>query len=464
MENKEKEIEKKFNEFVDGAIKSKNQRVNEKLKKYFEDGSIPRNEVTESFLEYFAAPDDSGYVTEQNDIAALKAMRFSDIINNDLLGEYDEFGAYRINENILAELVALEKKIDANTPNGLEARAFVGTKVFYFNLTPAKSLGDGKARSVLQLREQVSRIGGYYIDTITTNIATYEFEDDKFFFDRAKEVFHYKPYATDADAPTVVTPDEIDARFKFIAAMKNSSVNLLDNVEEAYFDRRLQILNDCPELAFILTEFNARKKKLEKFFLNSKQKFLYYNQLLSLIMEEYMDKISKSTAWTQLQVAAMKYYEFCGEVETRMRADPAAEAAKANVMTEVSENGKKSEKKAKFPRNVEPVGRDNVKKPARDKEKAKKEEKAKEKGKSGGGIARFPPYRDRGGNSRTEEPTVTPPVEEPSENHSRVDIDPAADSAYNNNAASETAEGIQGQTGAENGLGAEYRGGPFKGY
>ncbi len=374
-ENKEQKVANKLNEFMN----NKSKKVQERLDEIFKDEVKfnPEKQETADFYERF--DDDLGYITKSDDIAALKAMRFSDIVNNDLLGDYDEFGAYRIPEPILAELVNLPKKIDAQTPNGLEARAFVDNKVFYFNLTPSKTVADGKARCVLQLREQVSRIGGYYIDTITTNVATYEFDDDKFFFDRAKEVFHYKNYAVDADAPTVAMPDEMDARFKFISAMLSSSTNLLENVEEAYFDKRIQLLNDAPELAFLLTEFNARKKKLEKFFLNSKQKFLYYNQLLSMLMEEYADKLSKTAIWNQLQNAALKYFELCSEVEARMRADPAAQAAKANVMTEIMENGKKADKskKAKVQKGVELIGRDNVKKGARTKEAAAKKEKGK---------------------------------------------------------------------------------------
>jgi len=382
MENKEQKVADKLNEFMN----NKNKKVQERLEDIFKDEVKfnPEKQETSDFYERF--DDDLGYITKSDDIAALKAMRFSDIVNNSLLGEYDEFGAYRIPEPILAELVALPKKIDAQTPNGLESRAFVDNRVFYFNLTPTKSVADGKARCVLQLREQVSRVGGYYVDTITTNVATYEFDDDKFFYDRAKEVFHLKNYAVDADAPTVATPDEIDARFKFIAAMLNSSTNLLENVEEAYFDKRLQLLNSAPELAFFLTEFNARKKKLEKFFLNSKQKFLYYNQLLSMLMEEYADKLSKTAIWNQLQNAMLKYFELCGEVETRMRADPAAQAAKANVMTEIMEEGKKGGKKAKVPNGVELVGRDSVKKGARTKEAEAKKEAGKDKGKDKGGA------------------------------------------------------------------------------
>ncbi|MBR4270388.1 MAG: hypothetical protein IKQ31_01770 [Clostridia bacterium] len=347
MENRiESEVEKKVMQF-EALNAEKSKRVKKRIEEILNEQPEDDEDEDDAFISFYERFDvDDGFITEQDDIAKLKAIHFQDIINNDLLGEYDAHGVYTIEEPILAELVTMEKKIDAMTENGLEGRAFVGQKVFYFVITPAEKTGDGMAKCSLQLLERVPRMGGYYVDTIITTVATYEFDDDAYFIERAKEIFHFHKYSTDGEVPNNGELVAISARHAYLHAVANSSANLSDDLEEVYFNMRIQLLNKYPELAFVLAEFSARRSKLDKFFLNSRLKFLYLNQLLDMVLtsEACADAISKSPCKRMLENIDRKYYQICGVMETKMRNDNAALKAKQDeAFVNISDGGQRKD-------------------------------------------------------------------------------------------------------------------------
>ena len=60
----------------------------------------------------YERPDtDAGFITDASEIMQLKAIRKSDIINSELLGEFDENGVYNIDKNLIIQLVRLPTRI-----------------------------------------------------------------------------------------------------------------------------------------------------------------------------------------------------------------------------------------------------------------------------------------------------------------------------------------------------------------
>lgn len=305
--------------------------------------------------EIYEKPDsEKGFVEGEHDVAQMRILRFKDVILNNLVGDFDEHGKYVVADDILADLVLVTKKIDAHTQNGTEGRAFVGDYVLHFNLTPPVSLENGNAYCYLQLLEEIPRIGGYYIDTHTTIVATYEYKDDEFFADRALEVFNFKEYKADETVPAQLLPDSLAQRFAYTEAMLAEASDPLDKLEEAYFNKRLQILSDYPELAVLLAEFTAKRNKLEPYFIKNDHKYFYLNQILDDILSSNQAKqiIEASPAKFPIREADKKYFDLSIKVEEKVRTDSRVNEKKNDaVFTNIAGNDKAPAPK-KVPNNV----------------------------------------------------------------------------------------------------------------
>ncbi len=279
---------------------------------------------------------DLGYVTGEHDILQMKVKRFKEEVLCGLIGTFDDKGKYTIPDEVLVELVNLIKKIDAQTVNGTEARAFVGDKVLHFNMTPPKALENGDAYCYLELKEEVSHLNGYYIDTLTTIIATYEYKFDQFFLNNAYNVFNLKEYKADdpdATAPQLV-PDYLGQRYAVLDAMKNQYGDALDKLEEIYFNKRLQLLSEHLEVALILTEFANKRNKLEPYFAKSEHKYYFLNQLLDEVLETEQCKkyLNQSNVKYLLNEADMKYFKFNIQAKEKINDSHQVKNAQKNAL------------------------------------------------------------------------------------------------------------------------------------
>lgn len=266
---------------------------------------------------------DLGYVTGEHDILQMKVKRFKEEVFCGLIGTFDDNGKYTIPDEILVELVGLTKKIDAQTINGTEARAFVGDKVLHFNMTPPQMLDNGNAYCYLELKEEVPHINGYYIDTLTTIIATYEYKADSFFMNNAYNAFNLKEFKADdpdATAPQLV-PDYLGQRYAVLEAMLNQCGDPLDKLEEAYFNKRLQLLSEHTEVALILAEFANKRNKLEPYFAKSEHKYYFLNQILDEVLELEQCKkcLNQSNVKYHLNEADLKYFRLNIQAKEKMR-------------------------------------------------------------------------------------------------------------------------------------------------
>ena len=294
------------------------------------------NDAPTEALTYEKKDSDKGYVEGEHDVMKMKAQRFRDVIANDLLGDFDSKGKYHLSDEIAADLVAVTKKIDSHDQNGTQGRAFVGDRILYFNLTPPKASPENEANAYcyLELLEEIPRINGYYIDTLTTVVATYEYKNDEFFYDRALEVFNFKEYKADEPVDTQLLPESLSARYAFTAAMLKQAETPLENLEEAYFNKRLQLLAEDPELAIILAEFSNKRNKLEPYFAKAENKYQFLNEILDEVLELPACKkaLEKSPVREQLIEADKKAYQLVEKVEERVREDNRTKEAVSQAM------------------------------------------------------------------------------------------------------------------------------------
>ena len=316
---------------------------------------LDENEIkkqAQNIQKYYEKPDsDEGYIEDDLAIELEKVKRFKDVMYNDMLGDFNENGEYILPESIMQELIDMPKKIDVVSDNGIEARGFLGERVFHFVVTPAVKEENGNAYCYLVLREEIERMGGYYVDTNSVVVATYDYKFDQFYEQRVREVFNLKDYDGDdtGEEGRAYFADNITARFAELEVMRSQSLVISEKLEELYFNHRIQLLGAGPETALIMAEFTTKRNKLEPFFMNTERKYYFLNQVLDDVLEKPVCKecLEKTPVVKEkMQVLEEKFVEKSVEVQEKIVTSHAVQQVKKeHSPMMVMEEGKPVEKK-----------------------------------------------------------------------------------------------------------------------
>ena len=276
---------------------------------------MSEKEITEEEIEkevYEREDSESGYTTKASETALLKASRKYDVISNRLLGNYDENGHYYIPTEILTELASLKKIVGVTNEFGTELKApYKDGITFNFILKIGKKDPETqKAESVLYLMEVVNKVNGYIQNILTTPVATYSYKFDEHYKEYCYRALHIVANIDESDDGALNGDAvNINKRFEYLDAVQNASKDQYLVLEESFFNARIQILNDIPQGAIVLSEFNKRRAALEKFFINNpKNKFRALNELLTSILEAYFDELEDMPAYKiAIQILILKY-------------------------------------------------------------------------------------------------------------------------------------------------------------
>ena len=108
----------------------------------------------------------------------------------------------------------------------------------------------------------------------------------------------------------------------------------LDTLEEAYFNKRMQLLAEHPEVALILAEFANKRNKLEPYFSKGEHKYFFLNQILDEVLEMSICKkvLEQSNVKYQLKEADMKFYKLNMQAKEKMLDSHQVQKAQDNAM------------------------------------------------------------------------------------------------------------------------------------
>ena len=261
--------------------------------------------------DYEREDSDEGVITNIPEITQQQATHITDVIYNGLLGDYDIFGKYSISEDIIKELAHMPKRFVRKDKFGTYVQSKIGDITFNFCVTPPVQKDNGEAYCYLQLLEEISYTNGYIVDTKTTTIATYEYIYSDVFYDWVASAFNIDQDDGEPDGGRkYVATDYISLRLKYLKAVADMSIDLYEALDEAYFNKRIQILNELPEGTVILAEFNKERAKIEKYFVNNTQrKYKALNDLLNSILDGPAgEKIKENAEYNQKMAEANTTY------------------------------------------------------------------------------------------------------------------------------------------------------------
>jgi len=224
-----------------------------------------------------------------------------DVINNNLLGTYDNEGNYTLASQIVDELIKIEKFKKSSFGNSIFC---VGNLLGYGELVfellfDSRTHNKISATATLYLLEEVDKINGYLQNTIKTKIEDFSEEVDDFIGETYKH-FNIKleeEYEEDDDGRERKLLDDLENEDSFILAKKQYSLLLQKLLDEKfldaygkYFTYRISSLTklDNEFSQTVLNNFNSQYALIENVFLQEKN-YKMLNELLDKCIEEISD-------------------------------------------------------------------------------------------------------------------------------------------------------------------------------
>lgn len=303
---------------------------------------------------------------------------YKDVLFNDLVGDFDEFGEYQISEDIMQDLIDMPKKIDYIDEAGIHARGFLGDHTFAFLVTKPQELENGDAVCYLKLDEQIDRMAGFQFDILTSTIATYCYHFDELYDQFVRDVFHLREYESDdtGEEGRKYRADFLASRYDLFYTMRACSEDYYEKLEEIYFNHRMLMLGMDPELTLLMAEFNKKRVKLEPYLIISRRRFFFMNQLLDEVLQMHAERLNKSEIAERMEQLDAKYIEKSKEIKQKTLENPKV----AELMPKVS-NTKAEVKFVASKKSTPTAQKKGVSKGGGDKPKSKAKKKG---GKSGG--------------------------------------------------------------------------------
>jgi len=222
-----------------------------------------------------------------------------DVIQNNLLGSYDDDGNYSLAPKIVQELLSLRKLKRATFANSVFCvGSLLGYGELVFELLFDSKTHNGKSASAtLYLLEDVDKINGYLQNTLKTKLEDFNDEVENFIQETYK---HFNIDTSedeeedDAEVLERKLKDDLENEDSFILAKKQYSLMLEKLLEDKfldaygkYFTSRISTLtkldNDFSQA--VITSFNRQYELIHNVFLQEKN-YKILNELLDKCFEE----------------------------------------------------------------------------------------------------------------------------------------------------------------------------------
>lgn len=219
-----------------------------------------------------------------------------DVIQNNLLGSYDDDGNYVIAPQIVEELIALEKIKKTAFGNSIFCvGSLLGYGELVFELLFDSKTSRNNAAATLYLLEDVDKINGYLQNTIKTKLEDFNRNVDDF-IEATYAHFNIQPEEDDDEDEGKERKliDDLNSEDSFIIAKKQFSILLEKLLSEKYLDAygkyftsRMSMLTKLNNefSQSVLNSFNRQYQLIENVFLHEKN-YKMLNELMDKCIEE----------------------------------------------------------------------------------------------------------------------------------------------------------------------------------
>lgn len=300
--------------------------------------------------EYLYPSSEDGIVTDPNQINILKERQSVDVLQNEMLGQFNDSGIYSVNKEISTELIYMVKVVTKEVPVTTEAFYMVNDEkvtnisplIFCESASTFSGMGnfrfaiqnytDGKsALSELFLLEEITKVGGFVGKTNVYTVGKYKGSFSK---EYKREMFEYFNVVNENTALKMSEEQKLlfgwaYRRKLYLKTLKQLANTRLLLVEANYFSEKLEILAELgPFGTQIISTFKDLQRKAEQI-TNTKLNAKDLNDLLDMVIDEVGEKapnVAKSYYET-IQYASTAY----GKEIRKIEEENAPKAKKAVV-------------------------------------------------------------------------------------------------------------------------------------
>lgn len=244
--------------------------------------------------KYLRKDIDGGIISEKEEIDRYKYEQYVDVVDNLLLGNYNEFGEYVIEDRIKEELIACRKVIEDNFENLLFVKSESAVNVFsnlHFVVRVLDSKKDGYKTAILELLEPIYKAKGFIENTQATIIKKLILKFDANFKDEV-----YKAFNIIILDSGITKSENTDEGFKEIIDRKVQLLYVKEKVEEnevhekAYIEN-IEELSKTQEGKKVIEAYKQDENIAIKYLKLKPKDFKSKNQLLMKNIESILPKV-----------------------------------------------------------------------------------------------------------------------------------------------------------------------------
>ena len=308
---------------------------------------------------YIRSDVQGGYLYNKSEIDYFKQSQAIDVMNNLLLGDFNEKGNYVLNKAMVVQLVKMVKIYQYSFGSTTFCQSMsdvAGYGKIDFAVKMRNNSQNGTITATLQLLETIDRANGYYQNTNTAPIAIYTAPESntyivdmlKFFniVSKKEEGLLKKERDNEEDIALIV------ARKKFEEQQKALHLPNIDELNKQLYEKRLKLLAKSVIGKKIIEEFGKESYKINGWFVKEGMSgyYRYLNQVLDGLIELHSAEVLQDVA---LKAALNKANEsFSQSLASEMkRGAILAQMQKAQMQKEPEQSKEVTSKEKKVEQN-----------------------------------------------------------------------------------------------------------------
>lgn len=246
--------------------------------------------------KYLRKDIDGGILNEKYEIDRYKLEQYNDVIENLMLGNYNEFGEYFIQDEIKEELIKCRKVIEDNYENILFVKSENSVNAFSFLNFAVKVIDSDKAgykMAVLELLEPIYKAKGYIENTQATILKKIVLPNNDVFKSSVYEAFNIivdnnggKKYLNDDEE----FKNTLDRKIRLLYVKKQIKVN--DDYMICY-KKNVEELEKTEKGKKVLKDYEKEETIAKKYLNLEENDYKTKNELLTESIEKVFEVLPK---------------------------------------------------------------------------------------------------------------------------------------------------------------------------
>lgn len=244
---------------------------------------------------------DGAILDNKYEIDYYRLEQFSNVIDNLMLGNYDEFGEYIVQDEIKEELIKCEKMIIDNYENILFVKTTNPVNAFSYINFAVKVITNTQTNqntAILELLEPIYKAKGFVENTQTTILKRITLPNNDIFRQEVYKAFNIKLNAN-GEGQKIATEDDfkntIDRKIRLLY-LKKQSFGKMNGYYEICYNKNVEELKKTEIGKKVIEQTNKDEKIAQKYLNVQPNDFKVKVELLNKNIEVSMKHFPKNIA------------------------------------------------------------------------------------------------------------------------------------------------------------------------